>query len=665
MEFKDFKIQLQENFKKVLADADALFVTNLDRDVIWETYLNSFPEDVRQGFNCSSCRHFLKPFANIVAIKDNKIVTLWDFKTEGIYQTVAKNMHNLVISAPIANILAVKDSRLGIDSNRATLPDGSITRWDHFYLVLPAKFVTRSSDSEEAIMAGYRDSKNVFKRSLDEITTESIETVLELIQQNSLYRGEESKGMLTAFLKYKKEYAKLSDNDKDNYCWINSIKAGAALSRMRNNSMGTLLVDISNDRDLDEAVSAFERMMAPQNYKRPNAIITKRMIDDAQKKIEELGLTDSLGRRFAVVDDITINNVLFANKGVKKAMNVFDELKGDTTVNPKKYSKVEEVTIEQFIKDIMPKATNIEVLVENKHKNNLMSLVAPKNPTAPTMFKWDNNFSWSYNNDVTDSIKEQVKAAGGRVDGELRVSLSWFNYDDLDLHVIEPNRHEIYFRDKKSGTSGELDIDMNAGSGTTRQAVENIIWTNRRLMLEGLYKVVVNNYSKRESIDGGFEVEIECNGEVFNFPYDKFVRDSENVLVAEFTYSKTDGIKFQTSVEGKTQSKEIWGLNTNQFQKVSMVMYSPNHWDGNDIGNKHYFFVVEDCKNPTKPRGFYNEFLKEDLMQQKRVFEALGSKMKVEDSDQQISGLGFSSTNKNSVVCKVDGAFSRIVKINF
>lgn len=46
-------------------------------------------------------------------------------------------------------------------------------------------------------------------------------------------------------------------------------------------------------------------------------------------------------------------------------------------------------------------------------------------------------------------------------------------------------------------------------------------------------------------------------------------------------------------------------------------------------------------------------------------FEALGAKMKVEPSDNQLTGLGFSTTQKASVICKVDGSFKRIIKINF
>jgi hypothetical protein len=95
-------------------------------------------------------------------------------------------------------------------------------------------------------------------------------------------------------------------------------------------------------------------------------------------------------------------------------------------------------------------------------------------------------------------------------------------------------------------------------------------------------------------------------------------------------------------------------------------MYSPNYWDAQDgIGNRHVFFMLKDCVNPENPNGFFNEYLKEDLLQHKRVFEALGSRMAVQDTPDQLSGVGFSTTKRNEVLVKVKGQVERVLRVLF
>lgn len=658
---------MQAAFQTLIKDQKTLFLTNVDRDAMWETYLNSFEEGTeRQEHNCSCCRQFIKNYGNVVAIINGVPVSIWNFEADEQFAKTVSDMNTFVLSQPIRDVFFSESKKCGTDSNRETKEDGQVIIWNHFFLDMPKEYVHSGSKSVESVMSDFRANKDVFKRSLEEIPVSTVETVLELIAQNSLYRGEEFKNILDAFLVHAKQYATL-ENDKDVYAWQFSTQSSNTVAKIRNSAIGTLLVDISEGKELDYAVSAFEKMVAPTNYKRPNAIVTPSMVAAAETRITELGLVDSLGRRFATPEDVSVNDLLFVNRDTAKSISggVFEDLKEEAVVNPKQFSKTEEVSIDTFLNELLPTAKGLEILFENSQASNLVSLIAPSNAEAPTLFKWDNPFSWCYANALTDSIKEKVKAAGGRVEGELRISLSWFNYDDLDLHVIQPNGTKIWFsspRDHQSG--GHLDVDMNAGGRSSRSAVENIIFVNPATMQEGTYRVMVHNYCKRENVDEGFTIETECRGEIASFGYDRPVRNQESVSILEFHYAKATGVTYTGEAKTSYPTMEKWGLSTNKFHKVSMVMNSPNYWN-NETGNKHTFFILEGAKSDESPRGFFNEFLKEELLIDKRVFEVLGGKLKVEPSEKQVSGLGFSSTQRNSVICRIEGNFKRVVKINF
>jgi hypothetical protein len=666
--FKEYKGILRKNVDKMINSETHMFITGIDKDEFWEIYLNSFPDELKQSFDCSSCRSYIKQFGGVVAIKNNKIVTMWDFDTEFPYDTVNKNLREYVLSKPIVNVYYHGEKSVGVDYNHEVLVDGTFKKWEHMHYVLPTfLYVNTRSQSVEAKQGELRSLRDVFKRSLEELTLDAVDSVLELISSNSLYRGQEFKFAVDGFRTKLKEYQTIPVEDRDAYIWKTSVSLTPSIARIRNTAIGTLLIDLSENMDLETAVSKFERnVMAPSNYKRPTALITQSMIKDAQAKIKELGLEDSLKRRFATKDDIRVDNILYLNRDVNKSDDIFETLKDSTAVNPKTLSKVTEISIEKFIEDVLPTVNDIEVLLENNHESNLMSLIAPQNIHAPSLFNWNNGFSWSYNNALADSMKERVKSAGGTVDGFIRCSLEWFNYDDLDLHLELPNNETIYFNNKRARCGGALDVDMNAGGGRSRTPVENIIfpYTSQASIPEGTYTLKVNQYSRRENIDVGYNVEIEHDGVIYNFSKDKSPIEMD--IVAKFEYTKKTGFKILTESTTRTNSKQIWNINTNVFHKVNMIMNSPNHWDGESaVGNKHYFFMIDGLTNDGLVRGIFNEFLKPEFLQHKKVFEAIGSKMVVTKTNDELSGIGFSTTLKGSLICRVKGKVTRILKINF
>ena len=673
MNFNDGKKVIEKHINNMFDNNDQLYVVQCDTDALYNLYLDSFPPQhnkiyrQRREHDCSACRHFIKRAGVIVAIRDGVLESVWDVEIEDPnWQIVFDKLSEYVKSLPIEDIFVTKFDIFGADFTM----EGTM-KWEHFCAKVPRKFI---SYTPEATRAAAKDKRNVFKRGLDELTDDAVVTVLELIKQGSLYRGKEYEYAVSEFYRYKKEYNKATN--KDLYAWEASAKLIEAVAKIRNTAIGTLLIDISDGVDLDEAVRKYEAVVAPENYKRSKPIFTQRMLDDAKNTITELGYYDSLQRRYANANDISVNNILFINRDTAKRAqgggDLFDQMSKDAKTTTKKFSKIEEISAEDFVKNVLPGATEVEAYVENRHTKNLMSLIAPVNPDSKTMFKWNNNFSWAYTGNMTDSaLKENVKNAGGKVDGVLRFSIQWndldeYNGNDEDAHCIEPNGNHIFYGGKFSKvTGGNLDVDIVSPSRGV-PAVENITWPNKSKMIPGDYEFFVNTFSYRGG-RGGFRAEIEFDGQIFSYDYSNDTHSKSKVIVARVTLHKDGTFSIKHELPSNVSTKETWGINTNTFVPVSVVCYSPNYWDEQSgIGNKHYFFMLNGCVNPELPNAWYNEFLNSDLYpNHRKVMEAMASKAHVQECDDQLSGLGFSSTQRNDLVVKVKSNIERVLRVKF
>lgn len=131
-----------------------------------------------------------------------------------------------------------------------------------------------------------------------------------------------------------------------------------------------------------------------------------------------------------------------------------------------------------------------------------------------------------------DIFQDRLDREGGQ-DGPIRISLVWENENDLDLFVIDPKGEEISLMKKRSGSGGELDVDMNFERyELSDEPVENVVWTAGTNPPSGKYQVYVSYYNVWDCDDGpegmptDFQVMVKIDGE--SEVYDSHVAEALN-----------------------------------------------------------------------------------------------------------------------------------------
>lgn len=700
---------LQAQFDR-MCKTGKLFRVAVTGQQVWDAYLAGFTNEQDPVFrdpnstshNCNNCNNFIRRYGNIVAFDDElNIMTIFDVECDEEYYDTISGLSSKLSAAPIKDVFfetlaelnslpyeVVKPTQdkylLGLLSNHkrytkeeaemygVVKPD-EIRTFHHMALTLPTAYVDKTGASVEAIMGKYRSDKEVFQRSMEEIPTDTLELVSDLIIQGSLLNGDAHLSKVKTMLAMKKAYDTIPSGKRDNWCWENSYNF--SLAKFKNELIGVLCTELSEGKEINAACLAWNKRVDPANYMKAVAPITEAQKKNAHLFVVEAGYEASFDRRLATLDDIKVTEIKHINNdtGKTKGVSIFDNVKTIKSQHKRnEFDKVEEVSIEKFMKDILPGCTSVELYLENRLENNMVTMTTSKETEVKSLFKWDNPYSWTYKGNLAGKsmIKEGVKGRGGNVDGVLRFSISWSpgeskDNSDLDAHCIEPSGNEIYFGNSKNMTTGGfLDVDITrplSEKAINKAVVENIAYPTLNKMEDGEYKFYTHNFANRGS--EGFTAEIEVAGEIHEYNFPQPVK--QPIHVATVTL-KSGVFSIKHMLPSSSSSKEVYGLETNNFHKVSLVCLSPNHWGENEAGNKHYFFMLDNCKIDAPVRGFHNENLNTELLEHRKVLDILGAFTMLDSPvKNQLSGVGFNATVKDEVILKLGGNFKRVVKVKF
>ena len=616
-----------------------LFTTDVTG--LFDVFLGALPDEHRQHYTCHACRRFIEAYGGLVTISERGVTqsAVWPTDVPLFFAAAVDAMLRLVSKANVTGVFL---------SDKSTWGTPVTGEWTHF-AIKQAPVYRHQLKTPHQAMAEKAEDYKILSRSLHEFSLATIDTAITLLQTESLYRSEKCLGVAEWFKKVHQCIVGVKNaKTKANLTWRAVAEAPTGYCHVRSTMIGTLLEDIQAGMSFDAVSRRFAEKMS--QYQRSQVAPTVGNVQQAEKIVEKLGLQNSLQRRYMGADEIP---VFVWRPRVEKVApgGVFAGVatKQKSAPQPGLEVPVTTMTWDKFQRTVLPTATKIEVKVENS--NRFAALVTAVHPDSPNIFQWDNAASWYYHGGVDAEIKRRVENAGGRYEGnEIRCSLAWDNYTDLDLHCVGPGGH-IYFGNKQDRLGGWLDVDANGGSPTTTTPVENIRWATAHA---GVYLFYIHNYKERADGRNWYKAELEVNGKVFSF---------EGVI--GYTESRIDLASFRyehgvaPAIRGNaTPAGTAWNLTVNQFCPVTAIVKSPNLWGDNPVthAGDHTFFLIDGCQDTTegKGRGFFNEMLKPELREIRKTLEAYTANTPIAGGDSATAcGLGYSKDGEWGVTLRV------------
>ena len=266
-QYESFSDAVQESFS--IHCGEPMFVTNVD---LFDVYLNSFPEQFRQHYNCHQCRRFLNWFGSLVCVGENGklIPVMWDFNATGMFGDVLKNIRESLHRAKIVDTFqghGAKDFGVAVTGE-----------WSHLAVA------SNSPINGDSRLQDYI----TVKRAISEFYSEVIDRALVLLRSDSLYRGEKVLGQA--------EWLRTLYGMNDNSIWRAVATAPAGFCHPRASMIGTLLEDLTAGDPVDDAARKFAAKMHPLQYQRPTAAPSDQTIKQAEEVVARAPAQSSSSR---------------------------------------------------------------------------------------------------------------------------------------------------------------------------------------------------------------------------------------------------------------------------------------------------------------------------------------------------------------------------------
>lgn len=382
---------IRQSFAQALGDeATPLFTT--EATDLYSLFLENIPEEARQHYNCSTCRHFVNRFGRLVSVDGRtgkQTATMWSHPVPEFFQQAVNTIKAKVEAANITGVFVTNKTGLGCARTGI---------WVHMAVEVPGKIVYKGRIGTAAQEAAKKaEDHRVLQASIAKYQQRDVETAVNLLRSDALYRGEQILPMAEWFL----ETMKLANGGADtgNILWYRAAAAPSGFCHIPSSMVGTLLDDIVEGYSVSVIKDRFNEKMHPLQYQRPQAAPAAGNVRRAEEIVAKLGLEKSLERRYARLDEMQA--IWKPAKEKAAAGGVFAGIpikvkRGESRNQVEAPETV--MTFEKFRRTVLPGAKKMELLVSHQ-KDSYAAFLTAAHFDAPPIIQWDreeerNPFSW-------------------------------------------------------------------------------------------------------------------------------------------------------------------------------------------------------------------------------------------------------------------------------
>lgn len=386
---------IRNSWNEAVLSKDPIFTT--DAENLYDIFLNNIPEEARQHYTCRACRDFVNRYGGLVTIDKDGVVTpamlVADYICPDFFMAAVNEMIRAVYDAKITGVFITPLKKLGIPKTGV---------WEHMAVEVPRamRWKDRIKTANQR-MAELKQDHETLWNALRKYSAETVKSAINLMMGDSLYRADKIRPQAQWFL----DIINTKNTNASNYrhiIWNRVATAPAGFCHIPGSTLGSLLDDIQEGMDFETVKNRFNAKMNPLRYQRPQAAPTSQNVLRAEKIVAELGLGNSLRRRYARLEEL--QTIWTPRIDIPKIpTGIFSRVKTKDTTKTQPANNLvappTTMTWEKFQRTIMPTAKKIEYYVKSYDYGPYAAIVTAADMDAPPIVAWDkedarNPFSW-------------------------------------------------------------------------------------------------------------------------------------------------------------------------------------------------------------------------------------------------------------------------------